>query len=423
LKPEADAVGDGTTGLGVPPTTPAGLDSGWSATLRRWWIIGILVTLVASLLFFYRVIFTPGKFDVHGHVDMVLRFAEGEGGIPGNFLYYLLIYCLSGLQAEKEALWLAATAVLGFATAARFGLDFRIIGRCAGRAPGAVTAPNDPLPPLLVLALTAALTLSFSLPTLAVFDAKPHWYVGQTTPNIWHNSTTILVMPFAIALFWVSYRNLEQPTRRRDLGIAVLCALNIIAKPSFFMVFAPTYTLMLIVRHGLCRETWIRTWPVVLGILTLAAQYYLTFAKQVGNRYRGDSKLTIEPFEIWSHYSQNIPISILASILFPLLHVVIHRGAIRRQPMLIYALALYGVAITMMALLAETGPRRWHANFFWQSYICSHLLFLATTGHLAHRLCQYSLGARERWLLGGLALHVLAGLAYLARMAIYHEIL
>jgi len=40
----------------------------------------------------------------------------------------------------------------------------------------------------------------FSLPSVQVFTNK-FYYLGQFTPNVWHNSTTIFLMPFALLLF------------------------------------------------------------------------------------------------------------------------------------------------------------------------------------------------------------------------------
>jgi len=396
------------------PPTPAALPSEASGarSLRRWWIAGGLLTLAASVWFFHRIFFTPKFIDVHAHLESIMQFAKGHAGLPGNFLYYGLVYALSGFASDRIPLSLAGTAILASATTARYAIDYRILSRRPDEERAAAS-------PLLTLGLTVALTIAFSLPTVVSFTgpmAERYWYRGQIPPNIWHNSTTILVIPFAIALFWVSFRSLSQPTRRNDVWIAALSILNIAAKPSFFLVFAPTFSLILLAHHGLRRAFWARMWPILVAGLTLAGQYYYIFTMKIGTKRVGDSHVTIAPFDVWSIYSPNIPLSILASVLYPLAYVVLYRRVLRRQPMLLYALALYVVAFAMMALLAEAGPRFKHANFFWQSFICSHILFLATTYYFLPCLRRGAMEARARWVLGALGLHVVSGVIYLGRI-------
>ena len=409
---------------------------------RLCWMGGAMVVFGAALWLFHTIFFTPIFTDLQEHAYDVVRWGNGELDLPANFLYYVTIYLLSGLRADWTPLFWAGSVALAVATAARFALDFRIL-RAAVVADARTLEPVlEPVPvdpvhsvaslhpvapghpvtsgrPARILWIALALTVSFSLPTLAAFDGR--WYLGQTPPNVWHNSTTIFVMPLAIALFWAAARNLEHPRARQDAAIAVLAVLNVATKPSFFLAFAPSYTLLVLLANGLRRDFWIRLWPVAVGALAVLVQYYMIFSMQQANRYQGASSVTIEPFGVWSHYSPSIPLSLLASTLFPLVSLVAYRRALR-EPAIRLALVLYLTGIAMMALLAESGPRRTHGNFFWQTYLCSHVLFLATAIPLARELCAGKTGLREWIALAALALQVVAGIAYLVRMLATGEI-
>ncbi len=403
-RPSSDVEGAGDPGSGVspPPRSIAG-----------WWVGGTVAVLAASFWFYHYVLFSHVRSDLQHHVKGLINSINGDVEFQPNPLYYMTIYLLSGFRAERVPLWWAAATTLGVATAARFALDFKILSRGPTGNTKAGSALSRSAGPIL-MALAFALTVAFSLPTLSAL--KGVWYLGQTPANIWHNSTTIFVMPLSIALFWVSGRNLAQPTGRGDVAIVVLCILNVLAKPSFFLVFAPVYAGMVLLEQGLHRRSLTRIWPLAVAGLFLALQYYLIFRLQVGNLYQGESGVTIAPFEVWSYYSRNIPLSIVASILFPLVYLLMHRDDLRKHLILRYSLLLYVASLAMMSLLSESGPRRYHGNFFWQSYICAHLLFLATATILVDRLKGTAVGVREWCALTALGLHAAFGLVYLGRV-------
>jgi hypothetical protein len=378
-------------------------------SIQRAWIAGSLVVFGVAFWIFHSIFFTPIATDLQVHVRYVIGFDRGQLGLLANFLYYIVIYGLSGFRAEAVPLYWAGTLTLAVATAARFALDFRVLRGTTHQEEG-----ESEISPALLLGLALALTFSFSLPTLAALDG--FWYLGQTPPNVWHNSTTIFVLPFAIALFWVSYRNLEEPSTRGDILIAVLSLLNIMSKPSFFLVMAPVYGLMLLVRHRLGRAFWIRVWPIAIAGIGLAVQYYFLFSMQIGNDSKTESHLTLAPFDAWSHFSPNIILSIVASSFFPLVYLAFQWREVPKRPMVQYALLLYIVSLAIMALVGETGPRRFHGNFFWQSYLSAHVLFLAVTHDVIRLMRDSPIRAREKIILGALGLHVIAGAAYLIRL-------
>jgi hypothetical protein len=387
-----------------------------AAQYRGYGIAGTLLAFVASFCLFAGLLFAPILSDLHNHIRYVVMIHNDVIGPPANFLYYLIVYAGALFRGEWAPLLWAAAWTLSACVAAKYALTYAILsGRWRAEPSSAEeSAPGAPSP-LLASGFACALLLAFSLPTAAAFEGR--WYLGQMPPNVWHNSTTIFLMPFAVALFWVSYRNLREPTLRGDLAIAALCIGNIFAKPSFFFAFAPIYPVMLAARHGLGRQFWLHVWPVALGVACVGVQYYLLFTLQIGNTFGGESQIVIRPFEIWSLHSSNIPISIAASILFPLAYFALFFKEAWRDPLLRYAGLLFLISLTIMSLVSETGPRQHHGNFFWQAYVCNYLLFTSMVLRLLQRPgVRGRADARRRVALAAFGLHVISGVAYIAKM-------
>ena len=387
-----------------------------AAQYRGYGIAGTLLAFVTSFCLFAGLLFAPVLSDLHNHVRYVVMIHNDVIGPPANFLYYLIIYAGALFRGEWAPLLWAAAWTLSACVAAKYALTYAILsGRWrAESSPVEEGAPGAPSP-LLASGFAWVLLVAFSLPTAAVLDGR--WYLGQMPPNVWHSSTTIFLMPFAVALFWVSYRNLREPTLRGDLVIAALCIGNVLAKPSFFFAFAPIYPFMLLAGHGLGRKFWLHVWPVALGVMCVGVQYYLLYGLQIGNTFGGESQVVIRPFEAWSLHSSNIPASIGASILFPLTYFAFFFKEARRDPLLRYAALLFLFALAIMSLVSETGPRQHHGNFFWQAYVCNYLLFTSVALRLLQRpAVDGRADARRRVVLIALGLHVVSGIAYVTKM-------
>jgi len=383
---------------------------------RGYGIAGTLLAFVASFLLFAGLLFAPVYSDLHNHIRYVVMIHNDVIGPPANFLYYLIIYAGVLFRGDWTPLLWAAAWTLAVSVAAKYLLTYAILsGRWRAEPSPAEGELSEAPSPLLASGFSCALLLAFSLPTAAVLDGR--WYLGQTPPNVWHNSTTIFLMPFAVALFWVSYRNLREPTLRGDLVVAALCIANVLAKPSFFFAFAPIYPLMLVAQHGLGKKFWLHVWPAALGGTCVGVQYYLLYSLQIGNAFDGESQIVIRPFEAWSLHSSNIPISIAASALFPLTYFACFFKQAWRDPLLRYAALLFLISLMIMALVSETGPRRHHGNFFWQAYVSNYLLFTSVVLRLVQRpRADGRTDRRRRVLLVVLGLHVISGIAYIAKV-------
>jgi len=364
-----------------------------------------VVVFFVSLLIFGGILGLRVRTDIQNHAQFVKDVADGSLSPPANFLYYLVIYFFAAFTTNMHLLYGSSLLVLTLSVTAKFSIT-RVMSTQYYKS---VRSFNAAVEALIYLAC-GLLLFAFSLPNGKTF------YLGQIPPNVWHNSTTIFVMPFALGLFWLSFEQLVRPTTSRVVAIAVLCVANVLIKPSYFFVFVLSYPLMLLKQFGLGRELWRNLVPVVIGSVTTCVLYYLIYKLSYGNIQGGEAGIAIRPLSVWSHFSSNILLSLILSLVFPLVYLGLYWTDLIKNMILQYAVLSYSIAVTLYSLLSETGPRELHGNFFWQCVICSYLLFAVTTALSVEKIELFGWHYwKNRLVILAFLSHVVAGAIYLAR--------
>jgi hypothetical protein len=337
---------------------------------------GIAIFLI-SLLIFTEIIHLGIKTDIQGHIGILIDVINKVLPHPGNFLYYLTVYTIALFSTNFYTLCTASIITLSLAVTAKYVIAHRFaISYYQG-----LDISFDKMIPVPLLCMFSI--FAFSLPTSNILNLSQitpgEWYLGQIPPNVWHNSTTIFLMPFALLLFWISYKQFVLPTKYRILAITILCILNIVIKPNFYFVFCLMYPLMLFKSFGLKKEFWLNLIPLVIGSILLAVQYYLIY--KLGFTSIGEEKsgVGIGLFTVWSILSTNIVLSLLASILFPLAFLCVYWRDLLKNMLLQYAFLSFFIAVIIFCVLIETGPRLFDGNFFWQCVVCNYILFLVVS--------------------------------------------
>jgi len=372
-----------------------------------------------ALLIFSVVIFFLTITDINSHADYIGHVIKGTMKPPANFLYYLIIYCAAFFQTKSVYLYSASAVVLSVAVTAKFMITRNIIASCTFKTSSANDAADR-----FITVISAMLILVFSIPTGML--AGGHYYLGHITPTVWHNSTTIFLMPFALLLFWVSYQQLIAPTNRRMLFITMLCILNILIKPSFYFVFCIAYPLMLLRSFGIRKKMWANLIPVLTGSALLLAEYILIYTYDYGNAYTEKVTISISPFSIWSHFTPNIPLALTGSLLFPLVYLLFYGRDLMNNLLLQYAALAYMIALVIFSVFSETGPRQFSGNFYWQCIVSAYILFmvaaLLTVGKVVRARKSGTDGPitliletnwKNKILLSCFFLHTIAGIVFL----------
>ncbi|HOS97467.1 MAG TPA: hypothetical protein PLU54_07425 [Deltaproteobacteria bacterium] len=372
----------------------------------------LAVFLVSGLIFTGIVLAAVVPEDILYHARYVMGMLNRTMPWPANPLYYLLVSGIALFQDGFVSLVASSVLVLSGAVAAKLFLARRIseaylLARASGRGADA------PSPDAVALVCIATL-FAFSLPTPAAF--KGLYYLGQLPPNVWHNPSTIALMPLALLLFHVSHLQLERPVTSRAATLTFLAALNILMKPSFFFVFAVAYPLMLLRRFRLARDFWINLLPVAAGLGMLAVVYHLIYVLGFSNMWKGQSGVAFGLFTVWSLWSPNVGLSLVASVLFPAAFLCLHPAEFGRDTLLQYAALSFAVAVIIFSVLMETGPRMSDGNFVWQCMVCNYLLFLVVSLAFYDKVRTEGMaGWRNRTLAVCWTLHVISGIAYIVK--------
>ncbi len=373
-------------------------------------VIFTLAVFAAAYLVFCTVLSADIPTDIQSHLRHVAAAARGDLDWPVNALYFWSVYAVSGFSSDPEALGTASAIVLALSVAVKAAITL-----------GMIRAINSRVSIGHAVILAACLQLAFSLPGPGLVVAG-NYYLGQIPPTVWHNSTTIFLVPFALALFWVQWQDLEAENARLRPWIYGLVALNILAKPSFFLAFAPTVLVLHLVRYGIRLETVRRLGPTFFGLALIGVQFALVYRYQHGTIDSADSATAIGFLDVWSLFVPKtlVPLAIVTSLLFPITFFAVKRGTIRRTGP-IFAILLVGVSLLIFMFLKETGPRFAHGNFFWQSVVASYVLFVMAAAEFSKCLRGGGWSWRETLIAAVFGLHLISGGVYLARIFLTHN--
>lgn len=326
---------------------------------------------------------------------------------PVDFLYYFGVAVLALFSTRMETLLAVSAVVLAGALTAKFQASLLCILRWIELPEG---APRGFYRGLLFAALGLAFIFCLPLP-------GQNWYLGQFPPNQWHNSTNIVVIPLAVLLFYYSTEFLKSGSARLLFPVGLFTILNLLTKPSLFLPFAVVFPLYALLRFGPRRRAfWQALLPVAAGSILLVLYYLFVFHHPEYRELMESQGVGLEFgwFEPWRQYSGNIPLSVVNSLLLPLLALALYPGLFRESIGVRYSLGLLVVGLLIFSFVHETGDRALHGNLSWQNITSNYLLHLALLAAWAGlRFRGATRPFRDRLLIAAFAVEVLVGLAYI----------
>jgi hypothetical protein len=246
------------------------------------------------------------------------------------------------------------------------------------------------------------------------------WYMfGQVSPNYWMNGTLIASWPWAVWLFWCSYRQLQAPQAGWWKEQLVLTGLLLLSKPSYLLVYLPLYPVFLLARHGWRRATAWHVLPILGIFLVLLVEYYLVFCHPdsvyVKDFNQGENSGVVFSWAtVWRLHTANIPLAVLSSLAFPLLTAFLYFSELRHRLLFWYAWSGMGVAMLLALSFMQTGAEYYNWSFRFQLYIAAYILFLVSAIWLWEQV-QRQRGHwswREMVAVLAAAMHLIAGLGY-----------
>lgn len=372
-----------------------------------------IFVLLAAAFFYYAALYVVDvHMDVQKHVDFAAEIIRGTN-FPPTFLYFLAVCAVALFRDDYGSLLFGSLVVLSFAVALKFFVTVRLFARESDLR--AVFGENKAL--AISNAVGVCLITAFCIYLPKELNLTTHFYIGQMPPNIWANSTTIFLMPFAILLFWHSYKLLGEFKMRDFWFSTLMIVLNIVTKPNFFLCFVAVFPLLALFRYRLKKEFWLCLIPPAFGFVLMILEYVAIYQLGAyGYGKPGESGVTIAPLVWWRLFAPNIPVSILISTAFPLVYLAFYFDRVKTSVFLQYAYLLTIAGFTILALFGETGERAEHGNFQWQAVVANYILFFAVTTDFARGWAERKgFDLKDKIIALVFLLHVFSGWLYLAK--------
>ncbi|GEC79055.1 hypothetical protein [Flavobacterium aquatile] len=367
-----------------------------------------VIVFIILIYLFYNFTFTI-QTDIQLHAQFIKDYAYGNKPFQVNFLYYFAVYFLTFFSSKSSALLVMSVYVLTSATFAKYYIVKRIFLK------------NIPNVSIKTATISSFLLLfCFSLPVL--YFVLDYFYLLNFPPNVWHNSTTIFVMPFVLLLFWISNKQLDSPSKNNLYIICLLIILNALIKPSFLFVYLPIYPLLLLKTYTFFKKVfWINLIPIFIACLLIFGEYYLIY---LGKNNTQESSVTVDFFYFYKNWSKGFNvilalfIALLSSLLFPIITIIKNKQLLHNKMIQFSALAVL-LSIIISISVRETGVRENDGNFLWQTFMCVFLLFFSCLYQLMI-LINKSNNNWKKYLpeLIIFGIHFISGIAYLLNIFI-----
>jgi hypothetical protein len=378
----------------------------------------VIVVFIVFLGYYLLLLFRHTSSDIQAHANIAYSYAVNNDKLFPNFLYFFLVALFAGFSKNIYLYYGASAVLISLALSFKFFLSQYYLRKYS-------LSENSKTSYLLS---ATAMMFAFALPGINFFQSN-EYYLGQLPPNVWHNSTVIFLMPFAILLFFKSYNLLfidSVSKREEQWHIFFLIVANTLIKPSFLFTLIPS-VFFFFVWFSLFSKTNKKRMrlllPFIAGLVFIAIEYYLIYIRahisNVANS-AAKSRVIIEPFVVWKNYSPNMLVALITSCFFPLIYVLISRGKVLKNTMVQFAGFNYIVALGIFILFAEEGPRKFDANFCWQVIVAAYLLFFSFLLHFIKENKIKSLSRINQYIIGStFLLHFIWGIVYWIKIIIF----
>lgn len=394
--------------------------------MTKWKLpVGLSLALFVGFALYFRTIVLDPNIgsDLNAHIGFAKSAYDGDGVWPRHILYFALVALTSfwsdslSVWETSGWLWLSLLVVAKFVATLWFG---RLWLSESDQAIAQTQADSRNAWRVIVL-IGLCMTVVFCFPPPEAF-MQGLWYSFSFPPNVWHNSTHIAVMPFAIIVFGLSVRQFAQPDNiGRAVAITAAAIVSALAKPSFLMAWLPAYGLcafLLWRRDRSFRKFAIAAIPVVFSALIIIFQYYMIYSKDINN-----TSVKLGYLDAWLTRSGRTEIhfylSMLLSSFFPVVFYFLFPDRIANKSHIL-SIGMVLISYFYAAGFSETGDTQ-SGNFMWAIIVANFLSYMLCSFDL-YAICRKEgeMEGRLSFLRAGLpaaafGLCSIWGVAYMAR--------
>ena len=355
---------------------------------KKAWFAALLIMLAGAVVIFTHEYYTVMKLmksktltDMQWHADL----AKSLGSFSlAEWCYPFWHWCVKGMvKIFKIRLKTAAS----FVSAAMVAMTY-VTGFFCMRLSTRKISP--------VIAAVVNFFL-FTAGALHIHAFNKYYYLGQGSPNIFHNPTHIAVRLFALPAFVIlaavldkaAEKAFKEPLSKSAIAaLAVLLALSTLAKPTFLQILFPALFFMfiwlMVKSHSAVLKNGISLIiSCIPSLLILIYQYSFTFAGN-GGENAAESGMEFTFMGIWHLYTPSPLLSLILSSLFPA--IIFGITIYRKETKLSFILAwmLYLIGFCEQAFLSETGDRANHFNFSWGFNLALFIVWWQSAAYLVN---------------------------------------
>lgn len=196
--------------------------------------------------------------------------------------------------------------------------------------------------------------------------------MGILTPNPYWNATYLAVRPLTIATYFLGIDLLAEYETvlswKKVTAFGVLVFLCTFTKPSFTFILVPTGAVILLYRLLKNKgKTWKNTLLFCLSLLPTGVLLLYQFSNVFTgtNSHAEETGIGFELFKAWHVYSNNIPLSLVMALAFPIAVLVLNMRQMKNDGGVRLAWQLWLTGFLTFLICYEKGFRFSHMNFSW----------------------------------------------------------
>lgn len=374
--------------------------------------MGIFVFMVC--VFSYIMFVIKWQSDLCAHAHIAQQMLNEHRLFSSNFLMYFLINLFSLFTGYRYPMRAVLVVIIAIANTAKY-----VIVR---------EAFKEWVSHRIAKLASCSMLFVYVIPWLfflRLWDspfASDNMYLGYYVPNVWHNSTILCMMPFAIACYLLSVKQFDEYSSRRNWYITLLLGLSVLVKPSFYFIYVFSYPIIIWSKYRFKKVFFQSLIPLLLGGIFLVYEYFTIYYYGVND----DSSVVINviplfTLDFWRSHLLNFVLSMTLPLLFICLYgnIIFHD----REFWFVFLMLVFGIG--MMWSFRETGPRATHGNFGWQVIAAMWFVYYYILKTIVLRWKHTESAKMDRTQLVAflaIGIHVIMGFVYLGRIFIMNNI-
>lgn len=332
-------------------------------------IIGALIYGIALFLLLYKIVFIQNiDTDIQAHASFV-KTTISENVFFSNFIFVFLTRLFSLYSHNYNHILLGLVILISTAGAFKFYIVRTIIN-------------SKQIFSIGVIFLTFLILLYY--PFFGNIFNQSFFY-GLLRPNIYHNSTMLIVLPFVLVLHIMALKiiNLNKISTTELVFSSVLFIAIAFIKVSYLLTLFPTFVLFYFWKILKDKIRVNISVIIFIGLIfiSISSTFLLVYIFNVNNKITGhNSQLIFAPMQYWNQNTNNLLKTIVLSLSYPVVYLFLNVKKFK-QLEINFALITFIISLLISICLCETGHFFNHGNLTWQVHICAFILIVYCVKH------------------------------------------